>query len=118
LRDIDAECATFEILTIEIRDRLLGAFLRCHLDEAEATRLTGHPVQHQGNLADLAAARKELGDEVFGRVIGKVANVQTVRHSDCSLWRLEKRQTPTSRSEGEVAIALNETSALGVARGP
>jgi hypothetical protein len=79
--------------------------------------LTGHPVEHQGNLADLAAGTKVLGDEILRGVIRKVANVQTIRHfRKLTLCRLSETTTPPSRTEGEIVFALNETSALGVAR--
>jgi hypothetical protein len=117
LRDIDAQRAALEILTVEVLERLLSALGGRHLDEAETTGLTGHPVEHQCNLADLAAGREELRDEVFSSVIREVANVQTIRHFGLfSLAASKKRQTPTSRTEGEVVIALNETSRVGVAR--
>jgi hypothetical protein len=67
-------------LTIQVGDRLLGALRRGHLDEAEAARLTGHPVEHQGDLSDLSARCKPLRDQIFGGVKWQVANVQTITH--------------------------------------
>ena len=80
LRDVDAERATLEILTVELVQSLLGTFLRRHLDEAEAARLTGHPVEHQLDLLDLTARGELLLDQIFSGVEGQVADVQTISH--------------------------------------
>ena len=99
LSDIDAQRPTFEILTIEVLDGLLGALGGRHLHEAETTRLTGHPVEHQGNLADLTAGRELLRDEIFGGVIRKVADVQTIGHLRTVLsggYEIDKHQ-PAAR---------------------
>jgi len=105
-------------LAIKVRDRFFSALGRCHLDKTEATRLARHPVQHQGDLADLTAGREALRNKIFGSVKGEVANVQTIRHFGLfSLAASKNRQRPTNRTEGEVVIALNETSTVGVARG-
>jgi len=91
LRDVDAERATFKILTVELVEGLLGTLLRRHLDEAEATRLTGHPIQHERDLADFTAGRELLVDEIFGGVEREVTDVQTIRHVTLTLWRHSKK---------------------------
>jgi hypothetical protein len=80
LRDVDAKRATFEVLLVELVERLLGALRRCHLDEAEAARLTGHPVEHQLDLFDFTARGELLLDKIFSGVEGQVADVQTISH--------------------------------------
>ena len=111
LRDVDAERATFEILAVELVERLLGALRGGHLDKAEPARLTGHPIQHERDLADLAAGGELLVDEVLSGVEREVTDVQTIRHVTLTLWRHSRfGQTPASRSEGEVWIALYENA--------
>jgi hypothetical protein len=110
LSDIDAQRATLEILTIEVVDRLLSALGRCHLDEAEAARLTGHPVEHQSDFLDLTTRCKLLVDQVLGGVEGKVTDVKTIRHVRTFLsGGLRTRQTsPTAARRAKSSIALND----------
>jgi hypothetical protein len=111
LRDIDAERTAFEVLTVEVRQRLLSAFLRRHLDEAEAARAAGHPVKHQSNLADLATGGEALRNQIFSRVKREVANIQTIRHfGHFSLAASTHTNPAHSRNEGEVHIALYENA--------
>jgi hypothetical protein len=80
LRDVDAQRAPFEILLVQLVERLLGALGRRHLDEAETARLAGHPVEHQLDLFDFTARGELLLDQVFSGVEGQVADVQTISH--------------------------------------
>jgi hypothetical protein len=98
LRNVDAERATFEVLLVQLVERLLGAFRRGHLDEAEATRLTGHPVEHERDFLDLTAAPKLLLDQFFGCVKRQVANVQTISHS--THLRGSKMERPSPAASG------------------
>jgi hypothetical protein len=111
--DVDAKAATLEVLTVEVLDRLLGTFGGGHLHEAEAAGLAGHPIQHERHFADFAASRKTLRDEILSGVEREITDVQTIRHETSSLCAAFEnfRQAPTSRTEGEVTIALYENAA-------
>ena len=64
------------------------------------------------DLANFTAGGELLVDQIFGGVKREVTDVQTIRHVTLTLWRHSRiRQTPTSRSEGEVLIALYENAA-------
>ena len=103
LRDVDAERATFEILTIEIAERLLGAFLRRHLDEAEAARADPSSGPASRRPRDLATRGKALRNQIFSGVKRKVTNVQTIRHFGHFSLAASKHTNPShSRNEGEV----------------
>jgi 3-oxoacyl-ACP reductase-like protein len=80
LRDVNAQRASFEILLVQLVERLLGALGRRHLDEAETARLASHPVEHQLDLFDFTARGELLLDQVFSGVEGQVADVQTISH--------------------------------------
>jgi hypothetical protein len=80
LGDVDAQRAPFEILLVQLVERLLGALGRRHLDEAETARLASHPVEHQLDLFDFTARGELLLDQVFSGVEGQVADVQTISH--------------------------------------
>jgi hypothetical protein len=80
LRNVDAEGATFEILLVELVERLLGALGRGHLDKTEAARLAGHPVEHERDFFDLATGGELLLDQIFGCVEGQIADVKTISH--------------------------------------
>jgi hypothetical protein len=111
LGDVNAERTTLEILTIEIVEGLLRTLLRRHLDEAEAARAARHPIQHQGNLANLAARGKPLLDEIFGGVKREVTNVQTIRHfGHFSLAASNWMKSPSAARRTKPWIALNENA--------
>jgi hypothetical protein len=82
LCDIDAERATLEVLAIELGERLLGAFGRRHLDEAEATRLTAHAIDHDVDRDNLTALGEARVEQVLGGVERKITDVETIRHAD------------------------------------
>jgi hypothetical protein len=108
LRDIDAERATLEVLTVELGKRLLSAFRGGHLDEAEAARLTTHAIDHDVDGENFTALGEPLSQQVLGGVKRKISNIETIRHSDSSWRRSEQKQASSGRTGGEVAFALVE----------
>ena len=111
LRDVYAEGTALEVLTIQIVERLLRAFRRGHLDEAETARAARHPVEHQSNLANFTAGRKALRNQIFGGVKREVTNVQTIRHFGNFSLAASKHTTNTHKPQrGRSPIALYENA--------
>jgi len=81
-RFIDRQGATAHVTAVEFRDRLVGIFLRRHLDEAEAARTAAEPVHDNLAAHDLAGLLEQLKQLVFGRVEREVPDEQFCRHCD------------------------------------
>jgi hypothetical protein len=111
LGDVNAEGTTFKVLAIEVVERLLRAFRRGHLDEAETARAARHPVEHQSNLANFTAGSKTLRNQIFGGVKREVTNVQTIRHFGHFSLAASKHTTNTHKPQrGRSPIALYENA--------
>src|SRR5262245_63335729 len=78
--DLDGDSPTVELTAIELRDRVVRAFCRVHLDEPEPTRLTREPVGNHRRRQDVAALAEEFPQSLAGGGVGEAADIELGRH--------------------------------------
>jgi hypothetical protein len=78
-------------VTVELLDRLLCGRARVHLDEAEATRLTGAAVGDDRGRFTRAAFVEQLLEILARGFEREVADVQLLTHSDSTLSAVAQR---------------------------
>lgn len=81
LRLVHLQRTAVEVGAVHRLDGVLSILVGRHLDEGEAARTTGVPVEHDLDLRHLAAITTErCAQRVLGGLKGKVANVQSRTH--------------------------------------
>src|SRR5204862_5680902 len=82
----DLDGPAVEAGPVELVDRLIGFFIRRHLDESEAARAAGVAIRHHARGLDVAACGERLAQTLGRCGEGEASDEEFDSHGERSLW--------------------------------
>jgi hypothetical protein len=108
---IDGQIAAVKVLAVELLDCRRCFFRRSHLDEAEASRATCHPIFDDLGRLNRAGLREMIAQVVAGCLKGEISYVQFCSHfffCPCPLVQKEARNSITESKAGITDFSFGE----------
>jgi hypothetical protein len=115
---VDDQRPSIELVLMQFVDRFLCVFVRCHLDEREATCPARGLITHYADVVDGSSAAEELGQFFIRALIREVAHVQSAAHRCETLSRARSTTTVKVGARATVhRVMRSQLTAFGDSHG-